>query len=372
MNTGTVYMTAERFWDLLSKKISGEASQDELNEFAELAANHPDWQSTVETLSSIWQQAIPSQHNEAETAFVPHVEKMKQLGIEFSEHRATYSEIGVPEKNASRSKTRRWLVSTMVIVVVAVGVFVLKNEKSGGDKLASNALPISQVSTKSGSKTRIQLPDGSTVWLNASSDLTYDKNFGKNLREVNLVGEAFFDVVRDPERPFIIHTRVIDVKVLGTQFNVRAYPNDAYTEASLIKGSVEVAVKNRPNEKHYLKPNEKVSVANNIDQSPEKITKVKPLVVTESLTHYHGDSTIIETSWVDNKLVFQENENFKEVALRMERWYGVHIDFADEKISEYRIYGSFTIETIEQALDALKESVKFNYKRNGNDIIITQ
>jgi transmembrane sensor len=217
------------------------------------------------------------------------------------------------------------------------------------------------------------LPDGSRVWLNASSDLTYDKDFGKNLREVNLVGEAFFDVVKDPAHPFIIHTKVIDVKVLGTKFDVKAYPNDAYTETSLIRGSVEVTVKNRPNEKHYLKPNEKVSVANNIGERLEKVTKSRPLILTESLTYYHADNTIIETSWVDNKLVFQENETFKDVALKMERWFGgVNISFADEDVANYRIYGSFTTETITQALDALHEAFRFNYKRTGNNILITK
>jgi ferric-dicitrate binding protein FerR (iron transport regulator) len=180
-------------------------------------------------------------------------------------------------------------------------------------------------------------------------------------------------VVKDAAHPFIIHTKVIDVKVLGTQFNVKAYPNDNYTEASLIRGSLEVTVKNRPNEKHYLKPNEKVSVANNIDERAEKITKSKPLILTESLTYYHADSTIIETSWVDDKLVFQENETFRDVALKMERWFGeININFADEEVANYRIYGSFTTETINQALEALHEAFKFNYKITGNNIIITK
>jgi ferric-dicitrate binding protein FerR (iron transport regulator) len=371
MNTVTVYMTADRFWDLLSKKISGEASQDELNEFAELTANHPDWQSAVETLSSLWQQPVPDRHNEAAKALELHLQKMQQLGFEFHEGETVHSDVEIRGKNSSLSKARSWWITVGAIVVIVMGFLVLDRKISPQQKVSVNARPVSLMSTKSGSPSKIQLPDGSNVWLNASSELTYDKDFDKNLREVTLTGEAFFDVVRDPEHPFIIHTKVIDVKVLGTQFNVKAYPDDSYTEASLIRGSLEVTVNNRPNEKHLLKPKEKVSVPNNINGSSEKIGE-KPSIVTEPLTYYHVDSTIIETSWVDNKLVFQENETFSEVALKMERRYGVHIIFPDKAVGDQRIYGSFTKETIDQALDALKEVFKFNYKIIGNDIIITQ
>src|SRR4030095_13197274 len=299
---------------------------------------------------------------------------MEQMGFEFHEGETVHPDVEMRGKNSSRSKARSWWITVGAIVVIVIGFLVLDRKISPPQKVSVNARPVSVMSTKSGSPSKIQLPDGSNVWLNASSELTYDKDFGKNLREVSLTGEAFFDVVRDPEHPFIIHTKVIDVKVLGTQFNVKAYPEDSYTEASLIRGSLEVTVNNRPNEKHFLKPNQKVSVPNNIDRLSGKIGKTKPLIVTtEPLTYYHVDSTIIiETSWVDNKLVFQENETFSEVALKMERRYGIHIIFSDEEVGDQRIYGSFTNEHISQALDALKEVFKFNYKRNGNEIIITQ
>ena len=89
--------------------------------------------------------------------------------------------------------------------------------------------------------------------MNAGSVLKYPKEFKGDTREVYLTGEAFFDVVKNPARPFIIHTSSIDVKVLGTKFNVKAYPNDKTVETSLVQGSVEVFVKNRPGEKYLLK-----------------------------------------------------------------------------------------------------------------------
>ena len=118
------------------------------------------------------------------------------------------------------------------------------------------------VTTKYGSKTDIQLPDGSKVWLNSGSSLKYDKQFGKELREVVLSGEAFFDVVRNAEKPFIIHTTNMDIKVLGTRFNVKSYANDKQSEASLIHGSIEVFIKKEGLKKILSEPNHKIVVMN--------------------------------------------------------------------------------------------------------------
>ncbi len=367
-------MTAERFWELLSKKAFAEANGSELEEFKELLTNYPDWKNAADVLTILAHQTPPIEKNEeAEQAFKGHVEKIKNANIEFNETDSASSSGPIAESdNNNRKRIRKWSLLICVVVIITFFLLFFKNDIISSAKITKTQSPLT-VTNKPGSKSQIQLPDGSMVWLNASSNLTYDKDFGKNFREVNLTGEAFFDVVKDPAHPFIIHTKVIDVKVLGTEFNVRAYPNDAYTETSLIRGSVEVTVKNRSNEKHYLKPNEKISVANNItNEVAQGTTKSKPYLLTEPLTYYHVDSTVIETSWVENKLIFQENETFREVALKMERWYGVHIHFADEEVAQIRPFGSFTTETISQALDALHESFHFNYKITGTDIIITK
>jgi ferric-dicitrate binding protein FerR (iron transport regulator) len=200
------------------------------------------------------------------------------------------------------------------------------------------------------------------------------------LREVTLEGEAYFEVVKDSEHPFIIHTKVVDVKVLGTEFNVKAYPDDKVTETSLIRGSVELTVKNRNNEKIYLKPNEKIVVLNSsiyddksTDLSKTRDQPAKEIFSVQPINFNQIDSTIIETSWVQNKLVFQEKETFKDLAVKMERWYGVQIIFENEQLAlaNAHVFGSFTTETISEALHALKEIFKFNYKINGNVIIIS-
>ncbi len=209
------------------------------------------------------------------------------------------------------------------------------------------------------------MPDGTKVWLNAGSELIYDKNYGNKLREVSLTGEAYFDVVKNPERPFLIHTRKMDIKVLGTAFNVKCYPGEKTTETSLVRGSIEVTLKDRQ-EKIMLKPNEKL-VINNNDYIPAKenrkqaqelsktagVLVEKPIISLSHLTFYPADSTVIETAWVQNRLVFS-GENFEEVALKMERWYNVKIKFNDEKLKEETLTGNFEKETVEEALRALQ------------------
>ena len=367
-------MVIDRFWELLSKKESGEVNAAELKEFEEILLAHPEWKKTANTLSNLNFHSNILEAGEAEQAFEIHLDRMKKADVEFSDKELT--DIGT--ESTKRNNSRKWLASLISIATLLLAFFIFRNAINTSEKKIPSTL--SQVTTKPGSKTQIQLPDGSTVWLNASSNLTYDKNFGKNIREVSLSGEAFFEVTKDSSHPFIIHTNVIDVKVLGTAFNVRSYPGDANTETSLIRGKVEVTVKNRSNEKVYLEPNEKLIVANNnltinkpaTTQAPVKNVSEKPIYSVQHLTYYPVDSTIIETSWVENKLIFQENETFKEVALKMERWYGVKINFADEELAQIRLFGSFTNETISQALDALHEGFGFNYKISGNVITITK
>ena len=371
-------MTADRFWDLLSKKISSEATDAELKELDGMLLDHPGFRNAAETLSIFENQVIPFDENcEAEEAFEKHIEKIRKGDVEFEELYPVYDSNTETHADSTR-RIKRWWIPMLALLLVAVAFLILNTNLISGRRLATPMIQ-SQVSTKPGSKTQIKLPDGSVVWLNASSNLTYGEHFGNKLREVNLVGEAFFDLVKDPTHPFIIHTATVDVKVVGTAFNVRSYPDDVNTETSVLRGRVEVTVKNRENTTYYLKPNEKVIVANSVATS-NTIAKeqqgiqhdIKPIVSIQPLTYYHVDSSIIETSWVENKLVFQENETFKEVALKMERWYGVHIRFAEEQVGEYRMYGSFTNETIKQALDALKIGFNFNYRVNKDEIVITK
>jgi ferric-dicitrate binding protein FerR (iron transport regulator) len=171
----------------------------------------------------------------------------------------------------------------------------------------------------------------------------------------------------------VIHTRHIDVRVLGTSFNVKSYPGDKQTETSLVHGRVEVLILNRPEKKIVLRPNEKLIVRNEDTTTP---LTGKPVAASKGsfisvgkVSYINADSILIETAWVQNKLVF-DNESLPEIAQKLERWYNVEIKFSDEKIQTERASGTFENITVQQALDYLREIAPFHYTIQVNKIII--
>ncbi|GAC1442104.1 MAG: hypothetical protein NVSMB63_10180 [Sediminibacterium sp.] len=219
-----------------------------------------------------------------------------------------------------------------------------------------------------GERKNFQLPDGSVVVLNAGSKMKINDSYGISSRDIYLEGEAFFDVKHNSDLPFIVHTPAMDVKAVGTAFNVKAYPGEKMTETSLVRGLVEVTLKKEKNRKVLLHPNEKVqwklqSTEAGADETAtvkmdKKIASIHGLV--QNLTKTDGDD-IKEIAWIENKLVFAD-EAFDDIAILLERWYGVKIEFADEAIRHYRFTGIFEKEKIDAVLSFLKESKNFNYE----------
>ena len=218
--------------------------------------------------------------------------------------------------------------------------------------------------------------------LNGSSKLTYSNDFNKNVREVNLDGEAYFNVTKDAKHPFIVHTSNIDIKVLGTLFNVKSYEQDATIETTLLRGSIEVYNKNDASApKVILRPNEKLvftKIANEKMETPDKPasnslknTNPDEKISISTLPPNKPDSLKEEISWIYNKLVI-DDDDFTKMAEKMERWYGVKIEILSPQLQQYHFKGIFENETIEQALNALQLTVKFRYKINKDLITIRQ
>lgn len=231
------------------------------------------------------------------------------------------------------------------------------------------------ISTKPGSKTQVTLPDGSTVILNADSKLSYPDNFMGNIREVELEGEAFFEITENKKKPFIIHSKNMDIKVLGTVFNVRAYPSETLSEASLISGAIEVLLINRPNEKILLKPNEKISITHNPGVKQKGLASSKilnenpPLISINKLKLDEADNQLNEIAWTQDKLIFK-NENLQDIVQLLERWYGVSIVIENKKLKTEIFTGRFYSESINQVLKALQLTHTFNYSNNNGHIVI--
>jgi transmembrane sensor len=362
-------MSQEKFWILLSKKLSGEATDSEIVELQQFIQKNAEWQLAVQNLEDLWKhRAKNDDYMQGEDAYMLHLHRIKELNIPFGE---TLIETPV----VSIRKKRKWYWAVAAVIAVSAGLFgFLKNS---GSKVETEvtADQVNEVSTRPGSKSKIHLPDGSTVWLNADSKLEYDKNFNGEMREVQLTGEAFFDVVKNAKKPFIVHTGSANIKVLGTSFNVKSYLGDKTTETSLIRGSVEVTLKKRPGEKWMLKPNEKLVILNEYIQ-PERNTRQpinkiesRPFIAIRQLTYQNGDTIALEAAWTKNKLSF-EDESFLEAAQKMERWYDVNFVFKNKIHEELMLHATFTTETIYQAMEALQYSFKFKYEIKDNEVTI--
>lgn len=361
-------MSVERIWELMARKLAGEASEAELGELDQLLKSNPNLHFPLQTVADLWHQHPETDKAALEDAFQKHLRRMEQQGIRFAAN--TVEAEPATFRMADHPRRKSWkIVAAAASLLLACSLIWYFSRQSttelAQEKPASHPETPSEIVTRNGSRTRITLPDGSIVWLNAGSKLNYDKQFGARLREVTLTGEAFFDVKKNPDLPFVIHTNRIDVRVLGTQFNVKSYPGDKTTEAALVEGSIEVLLRNKQTGKILLKPNQKIVVGEDSTDRPNSGTwsekKQDPIVSIKSLTRDQKDSSTVETAWVQNKLVFVD-EPLEEVVKRLERWYGVTITFNNYTPGWSSLTGTFTNESIEEALHALTITEPFSYK----------
>lgn len=379
-------MNEELYWILLSKKITEEASLEELKLLEAYIDQNPALQSDVEAISEIW-QSKPLQTNDnqsIELIYANHINRLKShiSDIDVFKEIETVEKVEAIENFVPQFYKRK---STFVLACALIAFLFTASIIYRDNKQLVHNSALNEVSINPGTRSQISLPDGSKVWINSGSKLSYSNNFSGKTRDVYLNGEAYFDVTKDPNKPFIVHTSGIDIKVLGTAFNVKAFDKEPTIEATLIHGSIEVVKKDEPNASTIiLKPHEKLIYKKiNIVQEPvvaieNKQVKTIPsdaliapsLITITPLKKNIADSAIIETAWVYNKFSFEE-ERLSDLAVRLERWFNIKININSEKLSSYKLSGSFVDETLDQALTEMQLLIPFNYKVKNNEVTIS-
>lgn len=354
-------MHQEHFWNLLAKKLAGEASEEEAQELTAFIKANPELSYEAQNLADLWKLQPRANQKISEMAYQKLLNKIDPHPIEAE---------GAEEYLAEPTK-RAWKVPLILSLFFLVLLVIFLINKKEEKPLASSDSPqIQEIYTRPGTRTKIVLPDSSVVWLNAGSRLTYSQPFGITGRTVTLTGEAYFDVVKS-KKPFVIHTNGARIKVLGTAFNVRSYASEKKIETSLIRGRIEVMMDGDPDNKYVLKPDEKLTLNTGLPVNGAQGRKEQRPIAIRSTLYRIDEETIAETSWVENKLVF-DDEPFEEVARRMERWYGVTIHFKNNQLKTERLTGAFEKQTVWQALEALQISTPFHYYSiKNNQIIIT-
>lgn len=212
---------------------------------------------------------------------------------------------------------------------------------------------IQTVSTLAETRT-VNLPDGTSVTLNHYSTLTYPERFKTDNREVELNGEAYFEVSKDKKHPFIVQTEAVDVRVLGTQFNVDAYRDSPDVRTTLLTGSV--AVSNKSNSEHMiLKPNE-IAIYNKVEKK---------------LTRKLLEDATDEISWRHGEFIF-DDVPLRDIARELSNSFGTTIQITDSTLQNYRISARFRNgEDLETILSVLQDAGYFNYSHNDKQITIT-
>ncbi|MEP7319184.1 MAG: FecR domain-containing protein, partial [Panacibacter sp.] len=246
-----------KIWFLMSRSLSGEATAEEERELQKLIQQDTTLQQQHELMKGMWHTAADYQNTEFPAEEEKNnISRILQLARQES---ATEKEDAL--KVVPLKKKYRYLFgisSAAALLIIALSVWMLNRDKTGN---VATTPSLQNLVTENGSRTRTILPDGSNVWLNAGSHISFSENFTGSTREVTLDGEAYFDVVKQPQRPFIVHVSGYDIRVLGTAFNVKSYPDDKTIETTLLRGLVQVTKHGIEKQQPvFLHPNEKLIV----------------------------------------------------------------------------------------------------------------
>ncbi len=245
------------------------------------------------------------------------------------------------------SSLRTELIKIAAVVAITLGGSYFYYQSS----LEKELMAMQTITVPAGQRINITLVDGTNVWLNARTSLSYPVKFGKNNRQVVLDGEAYFDVTKDKSKPFIVQTDNYNVEVLGTQFDVNAYSETGEFETTLMSGSVKVASASDSTQKITLKPNSKV-------------------FLQDGKLHVTAVDDYNPYRWKEGLICFK-NETFTSIMKDFEKYYGLTIQVKNKNVFKYVYTGKFRqTDGIDYALRVLQKDIKFTYQRDDENQII--
>lgn len=257
--------------------------------------------------------------------------------------------IAITENKAAQRKLTIYKISLQIAAVLLVGLVLASVWNYENSKYHTNSAITQNISTPYASRTSFDLPDGSKVWLNAGSTISFPANFDNKSRLVKLEGEAYFDVKKD-EIPFLVQTLEFTVNVVGTAFNVMAY-KDELALVTLERGKVELqkegkilGILNPGQQAHFIDESDKIAIET-VD--PE-----------------------IFTSWKEGRLIFKA-EPLVYVVKRLERWYNLKITIDDQSLNNLKVTGKIELESFSEVLDLLEFTLPIKYQYSKDERTLT-
>lgn len=265
-------------------------------------------------------------------------------------------EIRIDKKqNSINRRLKAWMsVAASIIVLISLGLFYYTNSNSS---LVQESVHEQLVvkSNPAGQKSKVFLPDGSIVWLNSESSISYESEFNDSSRHIHLNGEAFFEVKKDNARPFVVYSGTVSTTALGTAFNINAFNKNNIT-VSLTHGKVNVKANHIQGSPQGLIINAGEGVVYNADNK----NPINKIII--------NPSTVM--LWRDG-LLHLKNSSLQETITKLERWYGVEIKLNNKPIEMWNANGLFDNEYLENVLRSLSFSQDFNYEIKGKQVLIT-
>lgn len=271
-------------------------------------------------------------------------------------------------------KKNSWLrYAANVLIIISVGTLAyfvgLKSQTKNKEDINYNEIIVPY-----GGISSVILPDKTKVWLHSGSKIKYEKNFGENTRNIELEGEAFFEVTKNKKVPFIVKTSHIDILVTGTSFNVKSYPDDDKIETTLEEGSINIInlKEKKVSQPIILKPKERFTFykdESHLPKEPDNDTPKNNTKVIHSKEDKSSDSQAIITTnvaieediaWKDGNYILT-NETLSELTKILERRYNIEIDYNNDKLKTYTYSGVLKDLTLEQVLNALKLTSELDY-----------
>ena len=338
----------DQFLSLVSKVLSNQATKEENEKLHNWIKQSNEREESFRMFSDIWQKTrLKRDSNKVESAF----SKLNDRILLREESKVTR----IKNNTILHNFRERYLspimksAAVLLIVVASISVFYY----AGNHKMEIKTEWITKYNP-AGQKSKILLQDGTIVWLNSVSTLTYEKNFNDSARLVELEGEAYFEVAKDNFRPFKVFSKGLTTTVLGTAFNIRSFPSDSIISVCLVEGKVHLDLpSNTPGEKDFtLLPGDKLIYS--CKSSQTRFTDIKP-----------G----LDLGWKDGLLVFHE-ANFKEVIDRLSVWYGVQFKVLNNSPKNWSYSGEFKNSTLEHILEVMSYIEEFDFQLKKDSVLI--
>jgi transmembrane sensor len=334
----------EHHYLLIIGYLEGKITEEETQYLLQKVQTDKKFSDAFEDIAEIWSARKPVPNNQIKAH-----DALSRLNKKIDELEAKPDAASGKHHKTIFLKLKPILAAAASILLLTGAFFFYK----GQQHKSAGTLALIETHTTAGEKKKINLPDGTVVSLNASSNLRVAGNFGNDKREVYLDGEAFFDVKRDPQKPFIVHTGKVATQVLGTHFNVSAYINDANITVSLVQGKVQVDMNDDLSKRIILDPGKQMTYSKKDNQA--RVTDF----ITEDIT-----------GWKENKLVFNY-DNWTDAAKKLSRWYGVPVQLKDSTLLRCKLKGTFDNIPLNKVMEQIKMVSDITWTMRGNTMIIS-